>query len=110
MELVYLARLASSLKFCNTETDMTVNQGPANEESAYKVWQSYVKNAKAQGLQWPNAAQLGDPIRGMIVCGAGHYEQPTRGGDRIRETFDVQVRKVNLRASNRPPDMCETKQ
>ena len=49
MELVYLARLASSLKFCNTETDMTVNQGPANEESAYKVWQSYVKNAKAQG-------------------------------------------------------------
>ena len=49
MELVYLTQLANSLKICGTEADMTVNQGPANEESAYRIWQSYVRNAKAKG-------------------------------------------------------------
>ena len=60
-------------------------------------------DAKGQGLPWPNMEQLGDPIRGMVVC--GHCEQLKRVWDTIRENFKVQVCKVNWPATNRPPDM-----
>ena len=62
-------------------------------------------DAKGQGLAWPNMAQLGDPIRGMIVCGSGQHKQPKQVWDTIRENFKVQVCKVNWPATNRPPDM-----
>ena len=62
-------------------------------------------NAKKQGLAWPNTAQLGDPIRAMIVCGLGQYKQVKQVFDVISEAFEVQVCKVNLKADNRPPDM-----
>ena len=63
-------------------------------------------NAKSNGLAWPNIAQLGDPIRGMIVCGTGRYSQPKHVWDAIRSAFKIQVCKVNWSATNRPPDMC----
>ena len=50
-------------------------------------------------------AQLGDPIRGMIVCGSGQHKQPKQVWDTIRENFKVQVCKVNWPKDDRPPDM-----
>ena len=70
-------------------------------------YQAKAVDAKSKGLKWPNMQQLGDPIRAMVVCGRGKYEQPMQVFDTIESAFKVQVRKVNLRASNRPPDMCE---
>ena len=69
--------------------------------------QAKVDNAKSQGLEWPNAEQLGDPIRGMVVCGKHRYKQPKHVWDTISGSggFHVQVCKVNMVASNRPPDM-----
>ena len=67
--------------------------------------QAKAVNAQKQGLAWPNTAQLGDPIRAMIVCGHGQYKQVKQVFDVISEAFEVQVCKVNLKADNRPPDM-----
>ena len=67
--------------------------------------QAKAVNAKKQGLAWPNTAQLGDPIRAMVVCGEGQYHQLKQVFDVISKAFEVQVRKVNLKATNRPPDM-----
>ena len=69
--------------------------------------QAKVDNAKSKGLAWPNSAQLGDPLRAMIVCGAGCYAQPKRVWDKLNsaEGFVVQRYKVNFSAPNRPPDM-----
>ena len=49
--------------------------------------------------------QLGDPIRGMVVCGSGQYQQLKQVWDTIRENFKVQVCKVNWPKDDRPPDM-----
>ena len=67
--------------------------------------QAKAVNAKKQGLAGPNTAQLGDPIRAMIVCGHGQNKQIKEVLDVISSAFEVQVRKVNLKATNRPPDM-----
>ena len=64
-------------------------------------------DAKRQGLEWPNSQQLGDPIRAMVICGKHRYEQMKHVWDTISgsDGFDVQVCKVNMAASNRPPDL-----
>ena len=49
--------------------------------------------------------QLGDPIRAMVVCGRGKYEQPKQVWDAIDREFKVQIRKVNFAKDDRPPDM-----
>ena len=46
METVYLTRLARSLHIVEGPTPIFCNQGPSNEESAYKVWCDYKKHAK----------------------------------------------------------------
>ena len=46
MEVVYLTRLCKSMHLCDTTVPIVVNQGPENEESAYKVWRDYMKHAK----------------------------------------------------------------
>ena len=67
--------------------------------------QAKASDAKRQGLAWPNIAQLGDAIRGMIVCGTGQYNQPKHVWETIRSAFKVQVCKVNWPKDDRPPDM-----
>ena len=57
-------------------------------------------NAKKQGLEWPNTAQLGDAIRAMVVCGQGQYKQVKQVFDVISKEFEVQVCKVNLKAAH----------
>ena len=49
--------------------------------------------------------QLGDPIRAMVVCGHGKYEQPKQVWDAISSAFEVKVCKVNFAKDDRPPDM-----
>jgi hypothetical protein len=46
MEVVYLTRLCKSMHLCDTTVPIVMNQGPENEESAYKVWRDYMKHAK----------------------------------------------------------------
>ena len=48
-----------------------------------------VRDAASQNMPWPNAGQLGDPLRAMIVCGEGEYSQPWRAWEKIRDAFDV---------------------
>ena len=64
-------------------------------------------DAKRQGMEWPNTQQLGDPIRGMVICGKYHYKQMKHVWDTISgsDGFHIQVCKVNMAASNRPPDL-----
>ena len=68
-----------------------------------------VRDAASQNMPWPNAGQLGDPLRAMIVCGEGEYSQPWRAWEKIRDAFDVRDDhghvKPNFLVSNRPPDM-----
>ena len=68
-------------------------------------YQAKAVDAKSKGLEWPNMQQLGDPIRAMVVCGRGKYEQPKQVFDAIESEFKVQVRKVNFAKDDRPPDM-----
>ena len=58
-------------------------------------------------VKWPNSQHLGDPIRGMVICGKHRYEQMKHVWDTISgsDGFHVQVCKVNMAVSNRPPDM-----
>ena len=64
-------------------------------------------NAQKKGLEWPNSAQQGDPIRGMIVCGEGQFTQPKHVWETINGPggFKVERCKANFAVSNRPPDM-----
>ena len=41
----------------------------------------------------------------MIVCGHGQYKQVKQVFDVISNAFQVQVCKVNLKATKRPPDV-----
>ena len=46
-------------------------------------------DAKSKGLQWPNMMQLGDPIRAMVICGHGKYEQPKQVWDAIDAQWEA---------------------
>ena len=68
-----------------------------------------MNDAARQNLAWPNAGQLGDPLRAMIVCGTGQFSQPKMAWDRVHAGFEVQEGhghvKPNFNVTNRPPDM-----
>ena len=68
-----------------------------------------MRDAASQNMPWPNAGQLGDPLRAMVVCGRGRYAQPWLAWERICAAFGVKVGrghvKPNFLAKNRPPDM-----
>ena len=68
-----------------------------------------MNDAARQNLAWPNAAQLGDPLRAMIVCGTGQFSQPKMAWDRIHAGFEVREGhghvKPNFSVNDRPPDM-----
>ena len=67
---------------------MLVAVGPAK---APPRMQEKVRNAASEGLEWPNAGQLGDPLRAMVVCGRGRYAQPWLAWERICAAFGVKA-------------------
>ena len=66
-------------------------------------------DAASKNFPWPNASQLGDPLRAMVVCGTGQFSQPKMVWDKIHASFDVREGhghvKPNFLVSNRPMDM-----
>ena len=77
-----------------------------------------VKTCKSEAIErgdeeesWPHVRQLGDVLRGMVVCGSGQYREPMHVWDRLRERYGVHDGHgrccPNFAANNRPPDMCE---
>ena len=66
-------------------------------------------DAASKNFPWPNAAQLGDPLRAMVVCGTGQHSQPKMAWDKIHAGFDVREGhghvKPNFSVKDRPPDM-----
>ena len=68
-----------------------------------------VDDAASKNFPWPNASQLGDPLRAMVVCGTGQFSQPKMVWDKIHASFDVREGhghvKPNFSVKDRPPDM-----
>ena len=120
LELLPHARLLNSPHDLHKfEPEATlISVAPVKESPRMKV---KVKTCKGEAVErgdeeesWPHVRQLGDVLRGMIVCGYGQYREPMLVWDSIRERYGVRDGRgrccPNFAANNRPPDMCECSQ